>query len=55
MPSEDKLIFKYRTGYRGAPVLPVAEIAKKIKSSPASVSNRAMKIAVKIKDIIGMQ
>jgi hypothetical protein len=52
LPPEDKLVFQYRVGYRGAPILPVKDIAKKIKMSPATVSNKAMGIANKIVGIL---
>ena len=55
LPSEDKLIFQYRTGYRGAPILPVSQISKKINISPASVSNRALRSAKQIKTLMGEQ
>lgn len=53
LPAEEKLIFQYRTGYRGSPILPVTTISKKVKMSPASVSNKALKIANKIKILMG--
>jgi len=42
---KDKLIFQHRTGYQGAPVMKVVDLAKKIKMSPSAVSSRAFKIA----------
>jgi len=50
---KDKMIFQHRTGYRGNPILGVTEIAKRIHMSPATVSNKAMKIAKTLKNVIG--
>lgn len=52
LDDQDKLIFKYRTGYEGFPILGVTDIAKKINLSPGSVSNRAAKIAKTLNDNI---
>jgi DNA-directed RNA polymerase specialized sigma subunit len=40
----DRVVMQYRTGYRGYPVLPNQEIAKRLKMSPTSVSQRARHI-----------
>ena len=52
---EDKLIFQYRTGYRGSPIIGIKELSKKVNLSPASVSNRAMMIAKKIRVNMGLK
>jgi len=44
LPSMDQKIYEWRTGYGGAPVLGVVEIAKRLNTSPATVSNRLSKI-----------
>ena len=49
----DKIVFQHRTGYRKAPILSVADVAKRIKVSPASVSNRALKIAKQLQTVMG--
>jgi DNA-directed RNA polymerase specialized sigma subunit len=40
----DRVILQHRTGYRGNPVLPNQEIAKRLRMSPAAVSQRATRI-----------
>lgn len=50
---EDKLVFQHRTGYLGAPILGVVELAQKIGSSPANVSNRAFAIAQRLQPLLG--
>lgn len=50
---QDKIIFQYKTGYRGMPILTTKNIAKKIKLSIPSVSIRASKIANIIKKKFG--
>ncbi|MFA5525222.1 MAG: sigma-70 domain-containing protein [Acholeplasmataceae bacterium] len=40
LDSRGKVIMEHLTGYNGAPVLPAKEIAKKLKISPAAVSQR---------------
>lgn len=40
----DRLVLQHRTGYRGAEVLPTNEIAKRLRMSPAAVSQRATRI-----------
>ena len=41
----DQKIFEWRTGRNGQKVLTVTEIAKRLKMSPASVSQRAKRIS----------
>lgn len=48
----DKLIFQHRTGYKGAPVMGVSELAKKLKTSPGNISNRAAAIAKQITEVL---
>ncbi len=44
----DRIILQYRTGYRGAPVLPNQDIAKRLKISPAAVSQRAARLQARL-------
>lgn len=44
----DRVIMSYRTGFRGAPVLPTNEIARRMKLSPGAVSQRAAKIQARL-------
>jgi len=50
LPAEEKIIFQHRTGYRGNPILKLNQLSKKLNISPATISNKAMRIAKKIKD-----
>ena len=49
----DKLIMEYTTGYGGKQQLSKKEIAKKLKISPAAVTQRSVKIAKKIREVLG--
>ncbi len=40
----DRIILQHRTGYRGNPILPTQEIAKRLRMSPSAVSQRASRI-----------
>lgn len=51
----DKIIFQYKLGYNGYPVLTPAEIAKKLRISEAMVSIRAKNIAGKIQEIMNQR
>lgn len=44
----DKVIMSYRTGYRGAPVLSGGDIARRLRMTPAAVSQRARRIQAKL-------
>lgn len=50
LPSFDQKIYEWRTGYGGAPILGVVDIAKKLNTSPATVSNRLNKIISMIEE-----
>ena len=52
---KDKIVFQYKVGYRGFPVLDNQSIAKKINASQAMVSIRSKKIAEKINDILNQK
>ena len=47
----DRLIFQYRTGYGGAPILPNQEIAKRVKMSPGNVSKRAAELQARLDEV----
>ena len=53
LPEKDKIIFEHRTGFGGKPLLDNATIAKKLKISPSTVSQRIKMISDKIAE--GMQ
>lgn len=50
MDDIDKVIFQHRMGYRGAPVLPNQEIAKKLNMSSAAVTQRASRIQKRLEE-----
>lgn len=50
LPSFDQKIYEWRTGYAGAPVLGVVDIAKRLNTSPATVSQRMKKISDMIQE-----
>lgn len=55
LPSFDQKIYEWRTGYGGAPVLGVVEIAKKLNTSPATVSQRLSKIISMIEEGMNLE
>jgi len=48
---KNKKIFEWTTGYMGAKLLPKAEIAKKLKISPAAVSQRVGTIVKRLEEV----
>jgi hypothetical protein len=44
----DKIVFQHRTGYRGAPQLSNQEIARRLRLSPAAVTQRANRLQAKM-------
>jgi DNA-directed RNA polymerase specialized sigma subunit len=48
LSDKDKLIFEYRTGFGGKPVLDVTTIAKKLGISPSTVSQRIKVITARL-------
>lgn len=55
LPSFDQKIYEWRTGYGGSPVLGVVEIAKRLNTSPATVSNRLSKIISMIQEGMSLE
>ena len=53
LPEVDRVVMQYRTGFRGAPKLSNIEIAKRLKLSPAAVSQRVIRIQAKLDDFHG--
>jgi len=49
----DRVIMQYRTGFRGYPVLSTQEIAKRLRISPAAVSQRAVRIQGRLDEYHG--
>lgn len=49
----DRVIMQYRTGYRGYDILPNQEIARRLKVSPAAVTQRARRIQERLDEFNG--
>ena len=49
----DRVVMQYRTGYRGAPVLTNVDLSKRLKLSPAAVSQRVTRIQAKLDEYNG--
>lgn len=47
----DKVIFRHRTGYGGAEILPNEVIARRLRISPAAVSQRANRLQAKMNQL----
>jgi DNA-directed RNA polymerase specialized sigma subunit len=52
---EDKIVFQYKTGYRGAPILKLKDIAKRLNMSIPAVSVRAANIAKTLNKLYGAE
>ena len=52
LPPRDKLIFQYRTGWGGSPVLSNREIARRLNVSEATVSKRAAALENKLNEFV---
>jgi len=50
----DQLIFEHLTGFGGKPIMKKSEIAKKIKVSPAVVTQRSIHIHKQLKGVLGL-
>lgn len=50
----DRVIFQYRTGYNGMPILSNTEIAKRLNLSQAAVSRRANRIQTRLDELEGV-
>ena len=55
LPSFDQKIYEWRTGYAGAPVLGVVEIARRLNTSTATVSQRMKKISGMIQEGLNLE
>lgn len=55
LPSFDQKIYEWRTGYAGAPTLGVIEIARRLNTSPATVSQRMKKISEMIQEGMNLE
>lgn len=55
LPSFDQKIYEWRTGYGGSPILGVVEIAKRLNTSPATVSQRLGKIVSMIQEGMNLE
>ncbi|HPS76596.1 MAG TPA: sigma-70 domain-containing protein [Thermoanaerobaculaceae bacterium] len=53
LPEVDRVVMQYRTGYRGAPVLSNVDIAKRLRLSPAAISQRVSRIQAKLDEYNG--
>lgn len=53
LPEVDRVILQYRTGFRGAPKLSSMEIARRLKLSPAAISQRVTRIQAKLDEYNG--
>lgn len=53
LPEVDRIILQYRTGFRGAPKLSSGDIARRLKLSPAAVSQRVTRIQAKLDEFNG--
>lgn len=47
----DRVIFQYRTGYNGVPILPNKEIAKRLNLKAPAVSRRAARIQARLDEL----
>lgn len=54
LSDNDRIIMQHKTGYGGSPIMNNKQIAKKLKLSEASISQKSLKIAKKIKDVMGI-
>jgi hypothetical protein len=50
----DKVVFQHRTGYGGAPILPNEVIARRLRISPAAVTQRATRVQAKLNQLHGV-
>lgn len=55
LPSFDQKIYEWRTGYAGSPVLGVVDIAKRLNTSPATVSQRMKRISMMIQEGMNLE
>lgn len=55
LPSFDQKIYEWRTGYAGSPVLGVVDIARRLNTSPATVSQRMKKISTMIQEGMNLE
>lgn len=47
----DRRILEFKTGYGGNPVLPLAEIGRRLKLTPSQLSRRSMRLAQRIGEV----
>jgi DNA-directed RNA polymerase specialized sigma subunit len=53
LPNQDRLIFQYKTGYRGSEILPINEIAKRVNLPPQTVYQRIKRIQQRLDEFDG--